>query len=1366
MNRNSKKFIAILLTLVMVLAQIPVMSSAAEDGDPVILHQPTFGQPYFEVTGSPTGYQWYYDTEEQVRYTAVGEVTGDQQVLVSATHGAWDAENGVYKSESWEGGAHCLTLKFDNLEQGDTILIPNFMGEVVDVFNTFGKYFQQDNQTVIYIENFELETAIVLSIEPTAENELGEFSVAPVILHFEEKTIAMEGQNKSTFELSEPESLGVYCVATYQDGTTLRSDTFGLGFYSISDPTWKNPTAHFTWEEYITGYQWYRCDIGRNVSFASALKFRELNIDGYIYGVAGNKVTSRQYYDTNMINFGIAGGCKYTIRLPEGFEGSVSGGEDVGTEITPVNGVITLEPTDPSAMQYILITSDTAFSIEGEILMPDDVIIYVPIEGENGKTLNNVTVGDYLCYVDYKVGDNEFWQTIFCNIYMEITKQPTPEEPKVEVNIPEKATFQWYTNVMQNTTCFLSPDEVYYAEGDFNSDTNEWACFMDAGYMFLDLFLMEGATLSISFTSENFTGSVEIDGLYLENNNGVYTYTAECDKLINLYIMDQSDFSFKLEYTGDIEVPVAIEGQNTATLTPTKPGYYYCVVTGADGSAIETDRIEYYYEVINQPAEEKPEVSVSFADQVKGYQWYSIIEDTFTGTLTEEQADNFLNYYGEIQADGTWKSVQYESFKNVIIFMTGEAKVKLDIPEGATVTGMYEKLEDGTFVSNEDYGLMLCIHAEEPFTVKPVWTINTTDEVAVEGQTSAVFTGAKTGTYYCEIEYKDGEKIGSRHLSYDPYIDEEPSEDKPTVKVSAPELVKNYQWYVYKFDKKSEPLKPEHVATAYNLFKNNKWMSVESEGGIHFVRMNLMAFEGDKLTLELPEGIEFDVTVDGGTYEDGVIIVGGSYLIINILAEQAFELTAKWDYTDYTKEAVAGQTTDTLTPSAPGYYHCVVTYKDGTELVSDTLDYMQRIESQPTDDAPVVKMLWPELIEKYQWFKVTYPTKEVTNATEASDSVIPGQAGEAVYTDGIWYPTGTEHQVYFVTFDVNNGDLIRVTMADEIENAEVYCIYVNYGYGDYMNPVGNGVFEYTAFEDAPVTIMVSYENGPVATKGIKVEVDTVKFDEAVQGQTSATFTGDAGDYLCVITDKDGKEYTTDIISVSDYYLTKLPAENDFTVQVNDPDKVENYQWYILEDVLATRPAVPIDPADDEVEAFYSEDVVFHNNKWYATSGNVDYFGFEVSKGDVIIITPDSNFTGSVNFRDRASFAQIEEKDGSYIISITDDIEFLALYIENQESFTFTAAVKGTKKVAKAVEGAVSASFAAQETGEYFCVVTMKDGTKLTSTSVKYEKPAEPPVSNDPVPPTGESMMIMVVGTVAILAMVAVLALGWSTKRKF
>lgn len=1374
MKRYGKKVLAILLALIMILSQIPVLSTAAEDGDPVILHHPSYTQPYFEVTGSPTGYQWYYNTSVEVHKTAVGEVTGEGQALVTASHGTWDAENGVYKSSVLGEGNHVLVLEFADLEKDEWIYFPGFHGYVEDNSMTTHNRYDKGDGVVIEVSDYENPTVLTLFVDLSEGNTLGEFSVSPVISHYEENPVALTGQDKSSFKMTKPEFMDVYCIATFQDGTTLRSDMLNLSPYCYSEPTWKNPTALFTWDEYITGYQWYRYEekdftwnITNNNNYDREFRWE----DGFRFDEEHNHFVAYTNDETTYQPNGemfVRAGDKVTFTISAGFDGTTSFSDfAVGDEyINPtfVDGKYTFTATEDSLLAFCF-TDDTQFSFT--ITVEGLASGFFAIEGETDKTLKSAELGDYRCFATYKIDEETFQREVGCDIRMKILNQPTSEEPTVTVNYPDKATFQWYTPVMQNTTCFLTPDEVYSVEGDFNSDTNEWACFKEAGYMFLELFLMEGATLSISFTSENFAGSVEIDGLYLENNNGVYTYTAECDKRINLYIMDQSDFSFKLEYTGDIEVPTAIEGQNTATLTPTKPGYYYCVVTGTDGSAIETDRIEYYYEVTNQPTEEKPEVSVSFADQVKGYQWYSIIEDTFTGTLTEEQADNFMNYYGEIQADGTWKSVQYDSFKNVVIFMTGEAKVKLDIPENATVTGMYEKLEDGTFVSTEDYGLMLCIHAEEPFTVKPVWTINTTEEVAVEGQTSAIFTGAKTGTYYCEIEYKDGEKIGSQSLSYDPYIDEEPSEDKPTVKVSAPELVKNYQWYVYKFDKKSEPLKPEHVARAYNLFKNNKWVSVESEGGIHFVKMNLMAFEGDKLTLDLPEGIEFDVNVEGGTYQDGVITVYNPAITFSVMANQAFELTAKWDYTDYTKEAVAGQTTDTLTLSAPGYYHCVVTYKDGTELVSDTLDYMQRIESQPTDDAPVVKMLWPELVEKYQWFKVTYPTKEVTNATEASDSVIPGQAGEAVYTDGIWYPTGTEHQVNFVTFDVNDGDLIRVTMTDEIENAEVHCVYVNYGYGDYMNPVGNGVFEYTAFDDAPVTIMVSYENGPVATEGIKVEVETVKFDEAVQGQTSATFTGDAGDYLCVITDKDGKEYTTDIISVSDYYLTKLPAENDFTVQVNDPDKVENYQWFILEDVLATRPAVPIDPADDEVEAFYSEDVVFHNGKWYALGGEVYHFGFEVSVGDEIIITPDADFTGELNLRDRADFAQIQQKDGSYIVTVKEDVGMVVLYMFNDhESFTFTAAVKGTKKVAKAVEGAVSASFAPQETGEYFCVVTMKDGTKLTSTSVKYEKPAEPPVSNDPVPPTGESMMIMVVGSVAILAMAAVLALGWSTKRKF
>ena len=115
MKRYGKKVLAILLALIMILSQIPVLSTAAEDGDPVILHQPSYTQPYFEVTGSPTCYQWYYDTYEQVEYAAVGELSGGKQILATVTHGTWDAENGVYKSATWEEGNHLLTLEFSDL---------------------------------------------------------------------------------------------------------------------------------------------------------------------------------------------------------------------------------------------------------------------------------------------------------------------------------------------------------------------------------------------------------------------------------------------------------------------------------------------------------------------------------------------------------------------------------------------------------------------------------------------------------------------------------------------------------------------------------------------------------------------------------------------------------------------------------------------------------------------------------------------------------------------------------------------------------------------------------------------------------------------------------------------------------------------------------------------------------------------------------------------------------------------------------------------------------------------------------------------------------------------------------------------------
>ena len=242
----------------------------------------------------------------------------------------------------------------------------------------------------------------------------------------------------------------------------------------------------------------------------------------------------------------------------------------------------------------------------------------------------------------------------------------------------------------------------------------------------------------------------------------------------------------------------------------------------------------------------------------------------------------------------------------------------------------------------------------------------------------------------------------------------------------------------------------------------------------------------------------------------------------------------------------------------------------------------------------------------------SYRVKNVTNVSQATDTAIPGHGINATYSDGVWYSTVEEIDFDLLSFEAKEGDVIRVTTVGDTEISAVYYIHADYHWGDKMEHVGNGVYEHTVVEDMPIRINVVYSRTATATDGIKVEVVTMNVGEAVQGQTGAVFTGSAGHYLCVITDKDGVEYTTDIVTVSDYYLTKLPAEDDFTVQVNNPEQVESYQWYILEDVVATRPAVPSNPSDDEVEAFYSENVIFHNNKWYATSGNVDYFGFEVS----------------------------------------------------------------------------------------------------------------------------------------------------------
>lgn len=1459
MKRNSKKLLAMLLAVVLVISQIPVLASAVEEVDPMILHQPTFGEPYVEVLGEAAAYQWYYSEMKYVPYDMVGEVTEDDQVLGNATCGTWDAENGVWKSAVWDPESvdqgHYLTFHFE-AELDARIFFPGFFGHVEDVFMTAKDIYSDENGTWVYICSSE-ESALVLSVEPTAENEFGAFSTSAVFYNLEQVDVAAEGQNKATFQLTEPDYRNLYCAVTFEDGTVLKSDSFDLGYYCYNYPNASNPTALFTWDKYITGYQWYYLETkehtwaidfgdnyGRYLRWGTGYWFND-EIGQYVAQTLNGTT-----YSPNAQLY-LQKGDIVTFAMSDSYDGTATFNVYGDGGIAPYtatleNGAYIYTASENCELDFIF-EDDAEFTYT--ITIKGIVDIYTPLEGETSNTLKSTKLGQYLCDATYKVEEDQFASSVHFELHLDFDKQPTEDAPTVTVNLPDQVKgYQWYTNETQNKTAFVTPNYIetgypaYHWDCRFDQQTNEFYPYEGLTYIYTSFQVREGSSVKITITSDDFEGVVTINDEPLTGENGVYSYQFEYDTYCSVRIESDATIRATVQYTGDIDVAVPVEGQTTATLKAPKAGQYWCVVTDVNDREIESDSVNYDYEFTTEPTEEKPTASVTFSELVKSYQWYIKETKEYTGPITKEIADD-MDFMGELQEDGSIKSTSFDAFENAVFISTGDAQIKMDIPAGATVVGMYERLEDGTFVADSLFrSLALIIYAEDSFTVNPQITYSTTEYVKVEGQTTATLTGDPTGTYYCEVEYQDGETIRSKYVHYGYSIEEEPTVDEPTIVVTSPEQVKSYQWYYSNMAKKSDTLKPEHVYKSYNLYKDSGWASIEGDGQIGIV-WQLMCQPGDKLTLNLPEGMEFDVTVDGGTYENGIVTADSSYLDIVILSDAAFTLAPKWDYMAHSVDAVADQTTDTLTPSAPGYYYCVVTYQDGTELESRYLDYYQKIKVEPTDNAPIVEMMWPELVEKYEWYTVVTTEKLVTNTSSETATEYPGRPNEAVYSDGKWLLNEVYEYSWPVNLAVDAGTTLVIT------------------------PVGNTAIDYVQFaqtkaelvgenyvvsldNDANTEVVVCYKDVPVVGEdGVIVKVLIPSAGEAVSGQNANVFTGTSGTYFCKITNKDGVVYETRYITVDGYWFTQNPDKEDLAVQVNDPEKVESYQWYVYEDVEGTRTVVPENPADDEVEGWYADDIVYYDNKWYAVNGYVDYFAVEVKQGDQIIITPDASFSGDIFFRDRSSDYTVEEKDGSYIISILSDIEMLTFGLENdsREAFSFTAQVKGTKAIPKKVDGATAATLDINVTGEYFCVVTFKDGSVLmsnaaarthkhiytytvkdgviteacscghtatatlaldASVSLLYTgseiKPATVACSEnwvggeltvvyannvnagnatasitvggvtatitftivEPIPPTGDGMNVALVSCVAALALAAVLALGWDSKRKF
>ena len=528
-------------------------------------------------------------------------------------------------------------------------------------------------------------------------------------------------------------------------------------------------------------------------------------------------------------------------------------------------------------------------------IMSCQYVLDEAVEGQNTATLTEADHDAvYACKITYSNG--EVLVSKHVSMQYQIVKQPIAGEQTVGVNFQKGASYQWYET--EEAKIALTDEEIIQSmRGTYNSADGLW---YDNDIIALSFMVNKGDVLIITPTEDTLAGSVMAGfdtGTILESTDGVYEYVAEQAGELAVVIQEPGDVGVKLELKTEA-LADALTGETAATLVGGEYGKsYVCKVTWENGVTEISNAITLKEGLSLQPSKGKAEVAVNFPDSVDSYQWHLVNTSSLLVT----------NYTG-IYKDGVG----------------------------------YASCDKGTYSNDvwqsEDHTLELNMLAEAGDTI----VITPTDDGVLDrmdiyaNSANAAIT-VENGSYVCSMRTSGGFYVAiDRDMDY-------------SVKVK---LVKadgsTYEIKQYDYDEKTEI---EANIGAGNC-KNGIFQSTEThnEDGENVYVMSLVITlqKGDVLTISsetnIPEGVylinlqtdeEVRMVQVNGVYQ-AEIGEAGEY-IIYAMDEEAFAMKIE-AARESLSTAVDGQTTAVLNNHKAGSYACVVTLKDGTKLVSKTVE--------------------------------------------------------------------------------------------------------------------------------------------------------------------------------------------------------------------------------------------------------------------------------------------------------------------------------------------------------------------------------------------------------------------------------------------
>ncbi len=453
--------------------------------------------------------------------------------------------------------------------------------------------------------------------------------------------------------------------------------------------------------------------------------------------------------------------------------------------------------------------------------------------------------------------------------------------------------------------------------------------------------------------------------------------------------------------------------------------------------------------------------------------------------------------------------------------------------------------ENGNYVYEVPHDSNYTLVIEAPstdITVKAVAYTYTTSPI--DGEDEYRLSHLDVGeSYLCEVTYADGSVVWSDIFNSDYMFVKQPSAEDMSVGVSFPDSVKSYQWY----KKGSEATEGEidgYKASSvsisyvlgfeeipdgiqYTVINENSyydtvigaWIpaSLDIFGNTVYFGFLVYLEAGETLTLEnagttlIDEYslIDVDNTLDEGYLselnENGEHVITVDHTATYILAiytesEIIMSLSDEPDvaFKAYGKtfsfEPIEGETEPALSSAEYGEsYLCEVIYNDGTTILSNSVEIVPTIITQPTSDNPFVDVTFKDNVVSYQWNFVEIGDAYLTdkNATPA-DYTDEEQGSRAHYDPetNAWTPAyfSNWEETEYITVD---GRVYFDNRLAGWESVYIHCFN--------LEP------EYNCEAEWPGTLMTKMEDSDIWYYDLPAEFDGIVFNDNNGQQTRNLF---------------------------------------------------------------------------------------------------------------------------------------------------------------------------------------------------------------------------------------------------------------------